>query len=147
MLWPRVGAHEQFEVLKSVVAVAAADRIITRSELGLIQALAARVGISRRSLGVLIERARQNQRMHEELGYYDIGDREKAMELLVGAAAIDGEIADEEVEQLSIIARSSASPRSIWSRSSRVAGNGPSGFEPRGATTESSASSSRAAPS
>lgn len=95
---------ERFEVLKSVVAVAAADGVITRSELGLITALAGRIGIGRRSLHVLIERARLHRRMHEELGRYEIVDKEAALELLVGAAAIDGEVDQREHEQLGVIA-------------------------------------------
>lgn len=95
---------EQFEILKSVVAVAAADGVITRSELGLIAAIAGRIGIGRRTLNVLVERARQHGRMHEELGRYSIGDKQAAMELLVAAAGIDGQIADAERHQLEIIA-------------------------------------------
>ncbi|MHC4991954.1 MAG: hypothetical protein ACYTGC_13345 [Planctomycetota bacterium] len=95
---------EQFELLKSVVAVAAADGVITRSELGLIAAIGRRIGLGRRALEALVGRAAAHGRMQEELGRYGIGDREAAMELLVGAARIDGEVADEERDQLAIIA-------------------------------------------
>jgi uncharacterized membrane protein YebE (DUF533 family) len=111
---------EQFEILKAVVAVAAADGTITRAERGLVTALAARIGIGRRSLEVLVERARQHQRMHEELGRYDVEAKSKAMELLVGAAAIDGHVADEERRQLAVVAAklgiAPASFDAVWSR-------------------------------
>ena len=95
--------HEQIELMRAVVALAAADGKITRSEMGLLTSLATRIGIGEVSLNALIEQAMEQPEKRDELFGYAMSDPELAMELLVGAARIDGEIADAERELLSDI--------------------------------------------
>ncbi len=96
--------REQRELFQAVLAVAGADGTITRAERGLVEALAGRVGVGRFSLDAMIERATRDAEFKRSLGRQRVGDPVKAMELLVAAARIDGEISEEERQLLLHIA-------------------------------------------
>ena len=92
--------HEQVELLKAAIVLAAADKVITASEQGLLEALAARIGVGKVSLDAMIERALSDPSTHEELFRRTMSDPETAMELLIAAARIDGEVENSEREVL-----------------------------------------------
>lgn len=86
---------EDMEVLKATMAVAVADGRLQRSEMGVLQGLAARVGLGSVSFEAMLEAARTEDDFADVL----IGSRDKArtaVELLVATARIDGIISDEE---------------------------------------------------
>lgn len=95
---------EQLEVLKAVIAVAVADGRLTKAEWGVVKGLAARVGIAEQSLETMVERAKADQTIHEEIDVDPIEGPESAVELLVGLARIDGDIAPEERARIAEIA-------------------------------------------
>ncbi len=92
--------EEDAEVLKAVLAVAAADGTILRSERGVFQQLARRVGLDDASLQQMIRQACDNPKMGDELFKTRVSDPRRAMRLLVATARIDGEISSEERELL-----------------------------------------------
>ena len=92
--------REQRELFQAVLAVAGADGTITRAERGLLEALAERVGVGRASLKAMIERATREPGFKANRSVHRVNDPPKAMELLVGAARIDGEISEEERQLL-----------------------------------------------
>lgn len=96
--------YEQAELLKAVLALAAADGKITRSERGVYEALARRIGVGTVSLNAMVERACREPSAREELFGVGMSDPEHALELLVATARIDGEISEEERELLVHIA-------------------------------------------
>lgn len=95
--------HEQVELLKAAIVLAAADQVISPSERGLLTALAGRIGVGKVSLDAMIERALSDPAAREELFRRTMSDPEKAMELLVATARLDGEVADAEREVLAQI--------------------------------------------
>ncbi len=91
-----VDAQDSFELLKAALAMAAADGRISGHEMGLLKALAKRAGVGSVSLEAMIRQARENPASHESLFHRAVKDPERAMQLLVGAANIDGQISEEE---------------------------------------------------
>lgn len=96
--------REQRELFQAVLAVAGADGTITRAERGLLEALAERVGVGRASLKAMIERATREPGFRAKRSIHKVNDPLKAIELLVAAARIDGEISEEERQLLVHIA-------------------------------------------
>ena len=92
--------REQRELFQAVLAVAGADGRIARSERGLLEALAERVGVGRISLKAMIDRAIRDPGFKSDRSLHKVSDPLKAMELLVAAARIDGEISEEERQLL-----------------------------------------------
>ncbi len=92
--------HEDLELLNAVLALAMVDGKLTSSEMGVIEGLAARVGVGEVSLEAMIGRARREPDLHEGLRIECSTKARKAMALLVGQARIDGEISDAERELL-----------------------------------------------
>lgn len=97
-------AHEKLEMLKAVLAVAAADGRISASERGVYEALAARVGIGRVSLDAMVMRMAGDPVARHDLFELAMSDPAQAFELLVATARIDGRISDEERELLAHVA-------------------------------------------
>ncbi len=96
--------YEQTELLKVVLALAAVDGKIARSERGVFESLADRIGVGRVSLDAMIEKARREPAAKDELFQLTTSDPAHAFKLLVATARIDGEIADAERELLVVIA-------------------------------------------
>ena len=87
---------DDLELLKAALAVAVADGEIRRSQKGVVEGLAQRVGVGRASLQAMTEAAECDDSFADNIL---IGSAEKAhaaFELLVAEAEIDGEICDEE---------------------------------------------------
>jgi tellurite resistance protein len=87
---------EAQELLKAVLAVAVADGELRRSERGVIEGLATRVGLGRASLDAMIETAEQAGPIGGSLLFKSKEQACRALELLVATARIDGDISDEE---------------------------------------------------
>ncbi len=96
--------REHRELFQAMLAVAGADGTITRSERGLLEALAERVGVGLTSLNAMIDRAVRERSFAANRFFNRVSDPLKAMELLVGAARMDGEISEEERQLLVRIA-------------------------------------------
>lgn len=92
--------REQRELFQAVLAVAGADGRITRSERGLLEGLAERVGVGRVSLNAMIKLAISEPGFKTNRSIHTVSDPVKAMELLVAAARIDGEISEQERQLL-----------------------------------------------
>ncbi len=88
--------RDDLELLKALVVLAAADDVIAKSERGLLERLCVRVGVGRASLDAMIERAMSDHTCRQELFIRTTAKPELAMELLVAAARIDGEIDERE---------------------------------------------------
>lgn len=88
--------REKLELLKAVLAVAAADGEIRRSELGLIEGLAARVGLGRASLEAMLKAAERGDSLAYDIVMQSKDSARTAVELLVAEARIDGEITERE---------------------------------------------------
>jgi tellurite resistance protein len=87
---------EQMETLRGVLAVAIADGRISPAEKGVIRGLARKAGVSQAWLNEMIEKAEQGATVESSTFRPLLKDPEKAMTLLVGTAAIDGQVSDEE---------------------------------------------------
>lgn len=87
---------DSYELLKAVIALAAADGNVTNTELAVIKALARKAGVEGTSLDAMIERAALDAAVKQELFDRAVKKPERAMELLVAAANIDGHVSEEE---------------------------------------------------
>lgn len=97
---------EQMDLLRAALAVAMADGILTRSEKGVVEGLAKRVGIGRVSLEAMLEAAEHDDSIADNIIIKDKATAHTAFELLVAQARIDGEISLSERELLVRIAQS-----------------------------------------
>lgn len=95
---------EDLELLKAAIAVAVADGELRRSERGVIEGLARRCGIGRTSFEAMIEAAREDDSIADNVLIRSRDAAQKAFELLVAQARIDGEISRTEREVLVRIA-------------------------------------------
>jgi tellurite resistance protein len=93
-------SDEEVEVLKALLSVAAADGRIARSERGVFNNLARRIGVDETTLQQMIDKARYDPQAGDHLFKTQVGDPEQAMKLLVATARLDGEISQEERELL-----------------------------------------------
>ena len=92
--------HEQVELLKALIVVAAADGKISPSERGLLSRFATRVGIGSASLEAMIERAMSDPSVRDDLFHRTMSNPELALEMLVATARLDGNITSTEREVL-----------------------------------------------
>jgi len=92
--------HEQVELLKALIALAAADGKISQSERGLLSGFAARVGIGSASLEAMIERALADPSVRDDLFHRAMSNPELALEMLVATARLDGNITNNERDLL-----------------------------------------------
>lgn len=97
---------EDLELLKAALSVAVADGELTRSEMGVIQGLATRVGIGQASLDAMMDMAKEDSSLADNVMIRSPDKARQAFELLVAQARIDGEIVNEEREVLVRIAAS-----------------------------------------
>jgi tellurite resistance protein len=88
------------QLLQAAIVLAVADGVVASSERGLLDAIAGRVGVGQMSLEAMIDRAKTDPDVHDELFYRAMTEPELTMELLVAAARLDGEVSQEEREVL-----------------------------------------------
>jgi len=96
--------REKLELFKAAMAVAAADRRLARSEIGVLEGLAARVGIGKASFDAMTNAALRGEPLAESVSIQSSQGARLALKLLVAQARIDGEISDEERGALVLIA-------------------------------------------
>ena len=87
---------EKLELVKAALAVAAADGEIRRSEMGVVEGLAARVGLGRASLDAMTAAAERGDSIACSIVMGSEETARTALELLVAEARIDGEITEKE---------------------------------------------------
>lgn len=83
---------EELELLKAALAVAVADGEIRRSEMGVVEGLAIRLGVGRASLEAMLEAAQRDESMADNILIRSKERARKALQMLVAQARIDGEI-------------------------------------------------------
>ena len=96
--------REKLELFKAALAVAAADRTLKRSELGLIQGLAVKVGIGKASFDAMMDAALRGEPVAAGVCIGSPDTARLALKLLVAEARIDGEISNAERDLLVTIA-------------------------------------------
>ena len=99
-------AMEELDLLKAAIALAAADGELRRSEKGVIEGLALRVGVGRVSFDAMVEAARCDDSIADNILMSSKERAHSALELLIAQARIDGQISREEREVLVRIATS-----------------------------------------
>lgn len=92
--------NEEMELLNAALALAMIDGRLSRSEMGVIQGLANRIGVGQISLEAMVTRARSDPNMHQDLKVKSEKRARKILSLLVAQARIDGVISDAERELL-----------------------------------------------
>jgi len=88
------------EVLQAVLAVAGADGDFERSEKGVYEGLARRIGANAMTVWNMMNNVRTDPVLRENLFRTKLRDRRAAMKLLIATARIDGDISDQERELL-----------------------------------------------
>ncbi len=91
-----INETDSYELLKGVIAIAAADGSVTGREKAIIKALADKARVSRVSTESMIDRARKESDAVDALFNRALKNPNRAMQLLVAAADIDGDISAEE---------------------------------------------------
>ena len=97
---------EELDLLKAALAVAVADGELRRSEMGVVEGLAARVGVGRASFDAMLAAAEDDDTIADNILIRSKERARTALELLVAQARIDGEISEEERNVLVRIASS-----------------------------------------
>ena len=87
---------EDLELLKATLAVAVADGELRRSEMGVVEGLAGRVGVGSASFQAMLEAARHDESFADNIVVLSREKSRTALRLLVALARIDGIISDEE---------------------------------------------------
>ena len=101
-----VDKTEELELLKAAIAVAVADGKLRRSEMAVVEGLAARCGVEQRSLKAMLAAAAKGADAVDSIVFRSKDAARKAFELLVAQAHIDGEISKEEHDVLRRVAAS-----------------------------------------
>ena len=102
--------REKSELFRALLAVAGIDGKFTRAEQGLLHGLAERVGIGAASLDAMMERAVREPDLKVSLCSRTLRQPAKALEMLVAAARIDGEIIEDERQLLLHVAETMKLP-------------------------------------
>ena len=95
-----MASEDDLQVLQAVLALAAADGDFARSEKGVYEQLARRIGADSMTVWSMMNKARTDQSLREELFTKRVRDPKAALKLLVATARIDGQISKEERELL-----------------------------------------------
>jgi len=95
-----MAAMEDLDLLKAAIAVALADGRLRRSEKGVIQGLAARIGVGSASYEAMLEAAEHDDSIADNILIRSKEKARTAFELLVAQARIDGDISDQERDLL-----------------------------------------------
>ena len=101
-----VDKTEELGLLKAAIAVAVADGKLRRSEMGVVEGLAARCGVGRASLNAMLAEAAKGGSAVDNVVVRSKDGARAAFELLVAQAHIDGEISREEHDVLRRVAAS-----------------------------------------
>jgi tellurite resistance protein len=101
-----MSAAEDVGLLKAALAVAMADGELMRSEKGVVQGLARRIGVGRASFEAMLAAAEEDDSVADNILMRSKVKACTAFELLVAQARIDGEISAEERSLLVRIATS-----------------------------------------
>jgi len=88
--------RDKLDLFKAALALAAADQQITRAELGILEGLAAKVGIGQKSFEAMKTAALRGEGLADKVCFSSPEMARKALELLVAEARIDGEISEPE---------------------------------------------------
>jgi len=91
-----LGSSDSLELLKAVIAVAAADGKVSPTELAVIKALARKAGVAGPSLDEMIEHATVDAAARRDLFEKAVRKPERAIKLPVAAANTDGHISEQE---------------------------------------------------
>ena len=97
---------EELELLKAAIAVAVADGRLRRSEMGVVEGLAARCGVGEAWLEAMLADATKGTGAADSIVFRSKDAAREAFKLLVSQAHIDGEIAEEEHDVLVRVAAS-----------------------------------------
>ena len=81
--------------MKAALAVAVADGQLQRSEMGVVEGLAKRIGLGQVSFDAMVEAAQTDESFADNI-FIPKDKARSTLELLVGLARIDGIISDEE---------------------------------------------------
>lgn len=95
---------EEIELLKAALLLAVADGEVRRSERGVVEGLARRIGVGRASFEAMLEEAARDDSVADNLLIRSKEQAQTALQLLVAQARIDGEISEEERKLLVRIA-------------------------------------------
>lgn len=87
---------EELDLLRAAVALALADGALGRAEKGVIQGLAARAGVGRTSFEAMVSAAEAGELVAQNFYIRPKERAERALELLVAQARIDGDVTEEE---------------------------------------------------
>ena len=87
---------EDIELLKAIMTVAVADGQLLRSEMGVVEGLAKRIGLGPVSYEAMLEAARKDPSFADNILIQSKEKARTAVRLMVGLARIDGIISDEE---------------------------------------------------
>ena len=101
-----VDKTNELNLLKAAIAVAVADGKLQRSEMGVVEGLAARCGVGQASLKAMLVEAAKGTDAVENIAFRSKDAASKAFELLVAQAHIDGEVSPEEHDVLRRVAAS-----------------------------------------
>lgn len=88
--------RDKLDLFKAALALAAADQEMTRAEMGIVEGLAAKVGIGRMSFEAMKTAALRGEHVADNVCFSSPDRARQALELLVAEARIDGEITDDE---------------------------------------------------
>ena len=101
-----MGTMENVDLLKAALAVAMADGELRRSEKGVVQGLARRIGVGQASFEAMLAAAEEDDSIADNILMRSKEKARTGFELLVAQARIDGEISAEERSILVRIATS-----------------------------------------
>lgn len=88
--------REVLDLFKAALALAAADKKLARAELGVVEGLAAKVGLGQTSYEAMKAAALRGDGLADNVCFSSPEKARRALELLVAEARIDGQITDEE---------------------------------------------------
>ncbi len=91
---------EQVELIRAAIVLAVADGKVSSSEKGLLSSFAGRIGIGTASLEAMIERARTDTSMRDDMLHRTMSNPSLTLELLVATARLDGDITTKERDVL-----------------------------------------------
>ena len=96
--------RERLDLFKAALALAAADKKLTQAELGVVEGLAAKVGVGQASFEAMKAAALRGDDLADNICFSSPETARRALELLVAEARIDGQITDEERSFLVLVA-------------------------------------------
>lgn len=96
--------REKLDLFRAALTLAAADKELARAEMGVVEGLAAKVGIGQASFDAMKAAAMRGEDVAGNVCFQSVDRARQAMELLVAQARIDGEITDAERGMLVMLA-------------------------------------------